>query len=112
MLCAGSLIEEHFVSAPGPLDFVDLASSDDSSHSSASSAAAAPATLSELEQTPSVWLLAASALRAVRSSAALRGRWGAAPFLQLLRHERPDVRWVGAEGIALHFQLVRPILAI
>ena len=105
--CARSLIEKHFAAAPGPLDFLDLAPPPDDSHDGAGSAAAMPASLSELERPPSAWLLAASALRAVRSSAVLRSRWGAAPFLQLLRHGQPDVQWVGAEGAALYFQLVR-----
>ena len=101
--CGRSLVDKHFATAPGPLDFLDLTPSD---NDGAPAALNSPAALSELEQPPSAWLLAASHLRAARRSTALRAKWGAAPFLSLLRHEQPDVRWVGAQGVALHFQLV------
>ena len=105
-----SLVEGHFAAAPGPLEFLDLTPPNEGSPDAASGAAGAAAALSELEQPPPAWLLAASALRAAQSSAVIRRRWGATPFLRLLRHEQPHVRWVGAEGVALHFQLVRNVL--
>ena len=103
--CGRSLVEEHFAAAPGPLDFLDIALADGEG---APAMLASPAALSELERLPTAWLLAASQLRAARRSAAVRVKWGATPFLRLLRHDQPDVRWVGAQGVALHFQLVRP----
>ncbi len=104
-----SLVEVHFAAAPGPLGFLDLAPPEDGANAASGAAAAAPAALSELEKPPTAWLLAASALRAARTSAVIRRRWGASPFLRLLRHEQPHVRWVGAEGVTLHFQLVRHV---
>jgi hypothetical protein len=103
---ARSLVEEHFATAPGPLDFLDVAPADDDG---APAPLPLPAALSELERPPSAWLLAASQLRGARRSAALRAKWAAAPFLRLLRHDQPDLRWVGAQGVALHYQLVCPI---
>ncbi len=90
------------------MEFLDLAPPDAVPDAAGGAAGATPA-LSELEQPPTAWLLAASALRAAQRSAAIRRRWGATPFLRLLRHEQPHVRWVGVEGVALHFQLVRHV---
>lgn len=60
-----------------------------------------------LDKPPTAWLLACSSLRGLQHSAVLRGLWGAAPFLGLLRHQQSAVRWVAAQACALLFGLVR-----
>ena len=56
---------------------------------------------------PSQLQLARGALRALRRCPALRRRWRPAPFYGLLTARDPDIRWTGAECIALLAGLVR-----
>ena len=103
-----SLVETYFQQSPGPLEYLDVASTaqpDQQQQASQSS-------LAELDAPPSAWLLVAAALRGLRRSAQMRSRGGAAPFLSLLRHPQADVRWLAAQAVAVLYNMVRCLLCL
>lgn len=89
---------------PCPVEYMDISAAGPDLTDEAISGGAATA---EVDEPPSAWLLAGAALRGLRQSGVLRELWGAAPFLGLLAHLQPAVRWIAAQAVALLFSLVR-----